>query len=98
MPRHDFARNSPCFLETCIPELHDSLPLKPPKTYKQTVNDTCPIFTVTGCILGGLNHIVRDDTAIRTGECIVSDLAGNNLLNLIFQSQSYLGDLSRRTC
>lgn len=87
----DLASHSPNLVKVRIPKLDGGLDLEPSQTNQKTINNACFVF-VSPSLLGSFNHIVRDDAAVWVGQEILLHFAGDNLLNLIFQPKSNLGN------
>lgn len=91
----DFTGHSSDFMEISVPQLDRSLNLEPSQTNKQTVDNTSLVFLATSS-LGSFNDILRDKMAVWVGQDILLDLAANDLLNLVFQSQCNFSNLLGR--
>lgn len=91
---NDLASYSSTFVEIRIPELHRGLNLKPSQTREKTIDNAGLVFLTAG-VFGCLDHILCDNATVRVGQDALLHLAGDQLLNLIFQTQSNLGNLLR---
>lgn len=81
-------------MEVRIPELQGSLALEPTDTNEKTEDYAGSVIFAAG-ILSCLDHSVCDNAAIWVGQDTLFDLASNNLLDLILQSQSDFSNLLR---
>lgn len=80
------SHNTAC-MEVRIPELYSSQTLEPAKTDEET-EDYAGLVIFTAGIPSCVDHILCDDAAVWVGQEALFDLARNNLLDLILQSQS----------
>jgi hypothetical protein len=89
---NDLTSYSSALVEIRIPELHRRLNLEPSQTREETVDNTGLVAFATG-VFGCLDNVLRDNATVRVGQEALLHLAGNQLLNLILQTQSNLGNL-----
>jgi hypothetical protein len=79
-------------MEISVPQLDIGLHFEPSQTDKKTEYHTGSVVLTAGppsCF----DYILGDDPTVGVGEDALVDLTGDDLFNLIFQSQSNLGDL-----
>ena len=77
--------------QICIPELQHGLPPEPAVANQQAVDDACGMVFAAGGLGGGDDG--RGDDG-RMGLCDLGffELAGNHLLDLVFQTERDFGD------
>jgi hypothetical protein len=68
--------------------------LEPAQTNKKAINHAS-FIVFTASLLGGCNHVVRDDATIWVGQDTVLDFTGDNLLDLILQPKRNLCNFLR---
>jgi len=93
--RDSLARDGSTVVEIGVPELHERQPLEPSQTDQKAEHNACAIL-ILASLPGSLEHLFRDDRAVRAGDNLGLELAGNDLLDLILQPEGHLGDLLGR--
>lgn len=87
----DLACHSSNLVEIGIPKLNSGLNLEPSQADKEAI-DNARSMIVTASKPGSCNYIVRDDSTVWVCQDIRLHFAGDNLLDLIFESKSNLGN------
>ena len=91
----DLARDRAHIVQICIPEFQHGLPLEPAVADQQAEDDTCGVFFAAGG-LGGGDDGRGDDGGMGFCDFGFFELAGDDLLDLVFQTESDFGDGSGR--
>lgn len=79
-------------MEVRIPKLHSGLDLEPTQADEKTKDDTGFVIFATR-VPSSRDHAAGDDAAVRVGQGALFHLTRDHFLDLILQSQSYLGNL-----
>lgn len=91
----DFARGGAHAVQIGVPELEPRLLLEPAFADEEAVDDA-GVVVLPARLAGRRHHFARDDRAVGAGDFRLFQLAWYDLLDLVFEPESYFGDFGGR--